>query len=96
MAFSAIRIFLSLTFLQSNVWPVHTAKHVRHPSHGNHFFREVEANIVTNASLWAPYYRIITAEEARMIPIGVPDLGPRAGECQCRAPDGMNIYVILW
>ena len=86
---------LSLIFLYGNIWRVHAAKHVHHPSHADHFLRGVEANVTKNASLWAPYYRNINAMGARMISTGAHELEPRAGECQCLNPDGMNSHHSL-
>lgn len=90
MAVFKALILFPLIFIQSNVWLVCTAKHVHHSSYANHFLRGVEANVITNASLWAPHYRIITAGGARMTSMEVHDVGPRAGECQCRETDGTN------
>lgn len=95
MAFHRALIFLFLILLDRNVSLAEEAENVLNPSHKNNFLPGLQANVTTNISLWAPYYRHVPAGGAWMIPIGVHDLEPRAGECQCLNPDGMNSHHSL-
>jgi hypothetical protein len=70
------------------VWLANAANHVFHSSHQDHFVRGLQPNVTTNISLWAPYFRNVSAGEAWMIPSGALGLGPRAMQCQCFNPDG--------
>lgn len=86
MAFRRAFIFLSLFFFCSNVWLLSATKDV---------LRGLEANITTKDSLWAPYYRNISAGGAWMIPTSAYDLEPRASECQCFNPNGTDLHRSL-
>lgn len=86
MTFHRTVIFLLL--LYCNALLADAARHLVHPSHKDHFFRGLESNITSNGSLWAPYYRNISAGGAWMIPSSAFKLEPRAMDCQCFNPDG--------
>jgi hypothetical protein len=96
MAFYRFYTFVLLLFC--SVWLVNPAKDVHHRSLGDHFLRGLEDKVTTNVSLWAPYYRDVSAGEAWMIPSSAVDLGARAMECQCFNPDGTFSHSLnnLW
>lgn len=86
MAFHRAVIFLLLLYCTALL--ANAARHrVRSPNK-DHFFRRFEANVTFNGSLWASYYRNISAGGAWLITRGASSLEPRAIDCQCFNPDG--------
>lgn len=69
-------------------------------SHGNGYNLSSLANITTNGTLVAGYYRNVSAGAAWVAPASPFDLGARAMACECFDPDGEYLhpkaYVLLF
>ena len=57
-------------------------------THSQLHFRALQANVSSNASFLAPYYRNVSAGAAWVVPSSAYDLGARDMSCECFNPDG--------
>lgn len=81
-----VAVFLTgSTFVGASRWHI--------PPQRDVFIREYPSNSSTNVSLWAPYYRNVSAGAAWVIPQSTFDLGARAMSCECFNPDRKHLNI---